>query len=133
MHLERRLRRVVFGTARAAVKLGEKLHLKLRRTEGEPQLSCQKPREAGTPRGRVVVTASTQNKQLVDSHRRMIHSHTPERGLAPVDLGDVGVVGRVRLGHALPPRLAELVLELDGRVHLVLELQIVRRARGRAS
>ena len=39
MHLERRLRRVVFGTARAAVKLGKKLHLKVRRTEREPQLS----------------------------------------------------------------------------------------------
>ena len=39
MHLERRLRRVVFGTARGTVHLGKKLHLKVRRTEGEPQLS----------------------------------------------------------------------------------------------
>ena len=39
MHLERRLRRVVFGTAREAVSLGKKLHLKARRTEGDPQLS----------------------------------------------------------------------------------------------
>ena len=39
MHFERRLRGVVYGTARAAVKLGKKLHMKLRRTGGEPQLS----------------------------------------------------------------------------------------------
>ena len=38
MHFERRLRRVVFGAARAAVKLGKKLHLKGRRTVGDPQL-----------------------------------------------------------------------------------------------
>ena len=28
-----------FGTARGTVNLGKKLHLKVRRTEGEPQLS----------------------------------------------------------------------------------------------
>ena len=39
LHFERRLRRVVYGTDRAAVNLGEKLHMKLRRTEGVPQLS----------------------------------------------------------------------------------------------
>ena len=39
MHFERRLRRVVYGTDRAAVKLVKKLHMKLRRTEGDPQLS----------------------------------------------------------------------------------------------
>ena len=39
MHLERRLRRVVCGAARAAVNLAKKLHLKVRRTDGEPQLS----------------------------------------------------------------------------------------------
>ena len=39
VHFERRLRRVVYGTARAAVNLGKKLHMKLRRTEGDPQLS----------------------------------------------------------------------------------------------
>ena len=39
MHFERHLRRVVFGTARGTVKLAKKLHLKLRRTDGEPQLS----------------------------------------------------------------------------------------------
>ena len=39
MHFEGRLRRVVFGTARATVKLGKKLHLKVRRTDGEPQSS----------------------------------------------------------------------------------------------
>ena len=39
MHFESCLRGVVYGTARAAVKLGKKLHMKLRRTWGEPQLS----------------------------------------------------------------------------------------------
>ena len=39
MHFERRLRRVVYGTDRAAVKLVKKLHMKLGRTWGEPQLS----------------------------------------------------------------------------------------------
>ena len=39
MHLERHLRRVVFGTARAVAKTAQKLHLKVRRTGGEPQLS----------------------------------------------------------------------------------------------
>ena len=39
MRFERRLRRVVYGTARAAVNLGKKLHTKLRRTLGDPQLS----------------------------------------------------------------------------------------------
>ena len=38
MHFQRHLRRVVFGATRAAVKLAKKLHLKLRRTCGEPQL-----------------------------------------------------------------------------------------------
>ena len=39
VHFERRLRGVVYGTARAAVKLDKKLHMKLRRTLGEPQLT----------------------------------------------------------------------------------------------
>ena len=39
VHFQRRLRRVVYGTDRAAVNLGKKLHMKVRRTEGEPQLS----------------------------------------------------------------------------------------------
>ena len=39
VHFERRLRGVVCGTDRAAVKLVKKLHMKLRRTDGEPQLS----------------------------------------------------------------------------------------------
>ena len=39
VHLQRRLRGVVYGTDRAAVNLGKKLHMKVRRTEGEPQLS----------------------------------------------------------------------------------------------
>ena len=39
MHLKRRLRRVVFGTAREAANLGKKLHLKVWRIDGEPQLS----------------------------------------------------------------------------------------------
>ena len=39
MHVQRRLRRVVFGTARAAVYPGKKLHLKVRQTEGESQSS----------------------------------------------------------------------------------------------
>ena len=39
VYFEGRLRGVVYGTARAAVKLGKKLHMKLRRTWGEPQLS----------------------------------------------------------------------------------------------
>ena len=39
MHLERRLRRIVFGTARAAANLGKKLHSNLRRTRREPQLN----------------------------------------------------------------------------------------------
>ena len=39
MHFERRLRRVIFGTAREAVNMGKKLHLKVRRTDGEPQMS----------------------------------------------------------------------------------------------
>ena len=34
-----RLRGVVYGTDRAAVNLVKKLHMKVRRTEGEPQLS----------------------------------------------------------------------------------------------
>ena len=39
MHFERHLRRVVFGTAREAANLGKKLHLKVWRIDGEPQLS----------------------------------------------------------------------------------------------
>ena len=39
VHFERRLRGVAYGTDLAAVNLGKKLHLKVRRTEGEPQLS----------------------------------------------------------------------------------------------
>ena len=39
VYFDRRLRGVVYGTVRAAVKLGKKLHMKLRRTGGEPQLS----------------------------------------------------------------------------------------------
>ena len=39
VYFERRLRGVVYGTDRAAVNLGKKLHTKLRRTWGEPQLS----------------------------------------------------------------------------------------------
>ena len=39
VHFERRLRGVVYGTDLAAVNLGKKLHTKLRRTWGEPQLS----------------------------------------------------------------------------------------------
>ena len=39
VHFQRRLRGVVYGTARAAVNLAKKLHIKLRRTLGEPQLS----------------------------------------------------------------------------------------------
>ena len=39
VHFEPRLRGVVYGTDRAAVNLGKKLHTKLRRTWGEPQLS----------------------------------------------------------------------------------------------
>ena len=39
VHFQRRLRGVVYGTARAAVNLGEKLHMQLRRTGGAPQLS----------------------------------------------------------------------------------------------
>ena len=39
VYFERRLRGVVYGTARAAVKLVNKLHMKLRRAGGEPQLT----------------------------------------------------------------------------------------------
>ena len=39
VHFERRRRGVVYGTVRAAVNLGKKLHMKLRRTGGDPQLS----------------------------------------------------------------------------------------------
>ena len=39
VHLERCLRGVVYGMARAVVKLGKKLHTKLRRTSGDPQSS----------------------------------------------------------------------------------------------
>ena len=39
MHFQRRLRGVVRGTDRAAVSPGKELHMKLRRTWGEPQLS----------------------------------------------------------------------------------------------
>ena len=39
VYFERRLRGVAYGTDLAAVNLGKKLHLKVRRTEGEPQLS----------------------------------------------------------------------------------------------
>ena len=39
VHFQRRLRVAVYGTDRAAVNLGKKLHMKVRRTEGEPQLS----------------------------------------------------------------------------------------------
>ena len=39
VRFERRLRGVVCGTARAAVNLVKKLHMKLRRTWGEPQLT----------------------------------------------------------------------------------------------
>ena len=39
VHFQRRLRGVVYGTDRAAVNLVKKLHMKVRRTEGEPQLS----------------------------------------------------------------------------------------------
>ena len=39
VHFQARLRGVVCGTDRAAVDLGKKLHMKLRRTEGVPQLS----------------------------------------------------------------------------------------------
>ena len=39
MRFEGRRRGVVCGTARAAVNLVKKLHTKLRRTWGEPQLS----------------------------------------------------------------------------------------------
>ena len=39
MHFQARLRGVVCGTDRAAVNLVKKLQIKLRRTEGEPQLS----------------------------------------------------------------------------------------------
>ena len=39
MYFDRRLRGVVYGTARAAVNLAKKLHIKLRRTEGDSQLS----------------------------------------------------------------------------------------------
>ena len=39
VYFERRLRLFVYGTDRAAVKLGKKLHMKLRRTEGDSQMS----------------------------------------------------------------------------------------------
>ena len=39
VRFQARLRGVVYGTARAAVNLVKKLHMKLRRTEGDPQLS----------------------------------------------------------------------------------------------
>ena len=39
VRFEPRLRGVVYGTDRAAVNLGKKLHMKVRRTEGEPHLS----------------------------------------------------------------------------------------------
>ena len=39
VYFERRLRGAVYGTSRTAVKLPKKLHTKLRRTLGEPQLS----------------------------------------------------------------------------------------------
>ena len=39
VYFQRRLRGVVCGTARAAAKMARKLHMKVRRTEGEPQLS----------------------------------------------------------------------------------------------
>ena len=39
VHFERRLRGVVYGTDRAAVNLGKKLHMKVRRTWREPQLT----------------------------------------------------------------------------------------------
>ena len=51
VHFQPRLRGVVYGTDRAAVKLGKKLHMKLRRTLGEPQLNSP-------TRGRVARSAS---------------------------------------------------------------------------
>ena len=39
VHFERRLRGAVYGTDRAAVNPGKKLHMKLRRAIAEPQLS----------------------------------------------------------------------------------------------
>ena len=39
VHFQVRLRGVVYGTDRAAVNLDKKLHMKVRRTWGEPQLS----------------------------------------------------------------------------------------------
>ena len=39
VYFQRRLRGVVYGTDRAGVNLVKKLHMKLRRTEGYPQLS----------------------------------------------------------------------------------------------
>ena len=39
VHFEARLRGAVYGTDRAGVNLVGKLHTKLQRTEGEPQLS----------------------------------------------------------------------------------------------
>ena len=39
VRFQARLRGDVYGTDRAAVNLGKNLHMKVRRTEGEPQLS----------------------------------------------------------------------------------------------
>ena len=59
VYFQRRLRGVVYGTARAAVKLVKKLHIKLQRTEGEPQLSLFFKELKNPPtRGRVARSAS---------------------------------------------------------------------------
>ena len=59
VHFQRRLRGVVYGTARAAVKLVSKLHMKLWRTCGEPQLSLFFKELKNPPtRGRVARSAS---------------------------------------------------------------------------
>ena len=59
VYFQRRLRGVVYGTARAAVKLVKKLHIKLWRTWGEPQLSLFFKELKNPPtRGRVARSAS---------------------------------------------------------------------------
>ena len=59
VYFQRRLRGVVYGTGRAAVKLVKKLHIKLQRTGEEPQLSLFFKELKNPPtRGRVARSAS---------------------------------------------------------------------------
>ena len=93
MHLRRRLRGVVYGTARAAARLGKKLHLKLRRTRGEPLAYSRNKLPKKNPVGRrgfldtdriphavsVGERRTTQPKPLVAARRRAPSPEPPVR------------------------------------------------------